>query len=44
MVKGSVVLPAGTGKTVRVAVIAKDEEEQDEAKKLLVLISLVAMI
>ena len=31
MVRGSVVLPAGTGKTVRVAVIAKDEKA-DEAK------------
>ena len=31
MVRGSVVLPAGTGKTVRVAVIAKDAKA-DEAK------------
>jgi large subunit ribosomal protein L1 len=31
MVRGSVVLPAGTGKTVRVAVIAKDEKA-DEAR------------
>ncbi len=32
MVRGSVVLPAGTGKKVRVAVIAKDDKA-DEAKK-----------
>ncbi|CZE47418.1 50S ribosomal protein L1 [Campylobacter geochelonis] len=32
MVRGSVVLPSGTGKTVRVAVIAKDAKA-DEAKK-----------
>ncbi len=32
MVRGSVVLPAGTGKVVRVAVIAKDIQA-DEAKK-----------
>lgn len=32
MVRGSVVLPAGTGKTVRVAVIAKDAKA-DEAKE-----------
>lgn len=32
MVRGSVILPAGTGKTVRVAVIAKDAKV-DEAKK-----------
>jgi len=32
MVRGSVILPAGTGKTVRVAVIAKDAKA-DEAKK-----------
>ena len=32
MVRGSVILPAGTGKSVRVAVIAKDEKA-DEAKK-----------
>ncbi|MDN5377118.1 MAG: large subunit ribosomal protein [Sulfurospirillum sp.] len=32
MVRGSVVLPAGTGKTVRVAVVAKDIKA-DEAKK-----------
>jgi large subunit ribosomal protein L1 len=31
MIRGSVVLPAGTGKTVRVAVIAKDAKA-DEAK------------
>ena len=31
MVRGSVVLPSGTGKTVRVAVIAKDEKA-DEAR------------
>ncbi|MCF6173866.1 MAG: 50S ribosomal protein L1, partial [Campylobacteraceae bacterium] len=31
MVRGSVVLPAGTGKTVRVAVVAKDVKA-DEAK------------
>lgn len=31
MVRGSVVLPAGTGKVVRVAVIAKDAKA-DEAK------------
>lgn len=31
MVRGSVVLPAGTGKKVRVAVIAKDAKA-DEAK------------
>ena len=33
MVRGSVVLPAGTGKTVRVAVIAKDAKA-DEAKAI----------
>ncbi len=32
MVRGSVILPSGTGKTVRVAVIAKDAKA-DEAKK-----------
>ena len=31
MIRGSVVLPAGTGKTVRVAVVAKDAKA-DEAK------------